>query len=124
MEKGIKFECEYDVKTVLPIDEVSMCRILGNALDNAIEAAQQLPPEREPRIDINMLYQDNRLTIRIANTSNPVDIENNMCKTTKLDKWIHGRGLRNIYQAVEDYGGNAVIKYENGMFVLRILFLM
>lgn len=71
-----------------------------------------------------MRYENERLTIRVANTSGPVAIVNNTCPTTKSDTMLHGYGLRNIQKAVTENGGNSVIRYEEGMFILSAIFLL
>ena len=116
--------CNYDAEVILPIDDVSLCLIFGNALDNAIEACRKLPESSERHIEINIRYKNDRLTIRISNTSEALRIENNSLVTTKRNSMIHGYGLRNVQKIVEENGGNSAIKFENGMFILSILFLL
>lgn len=123
-QSGIKVTCHYEVKSVLPVDEVRLCLILGNALDNAIEACKELPDDRDKLIEIDVQYQNSRLTIRIANTSNPVEIINNACATTKRNHMQHGYGLPNIQKAVAENGGNSVIRYDDGLFILSVMFLL
>jgi sensor histidine kinase regulating citrate/malate metabolism len=93
-------------------------------LDNAIEACRKLPGDHERVIDIQAKFKNARLTIRIANSSAPVQIVNNLSTSTKKDKLLHGFGLINIQKTVHDNGGNAVIQYEDGMFILSIIFLL
>jgi len=97
---------------------------LGNALDNAIEACRKLPEGEKRLIEIDVRYQNDRLTIRVANTSKPVEIINNACATTKSNTIIHGYGLPNIQKAVAENGGNSVIRCEGGMFILSVIFLL
>ena len=123
-QSGIKVTCRYEVKSVLPVDEVRLCLILGNALDNAIEVCKKLPDGRDKLIEIDVQCQNSRLTMRIANTSEPVEIINNTCATTKRNHVQHGYGLPNIQKAVAENGGNSVIRYDDGMFILSIIFLL
>ena len=116
-------QCYCHAAAALPIDELCLCLILGNALDNAIEACRALPEGAARQIDIDMQYRDDRLTIRIANTSAPVCIMDNRCETGKKDRLSHGYGLENIHRAVGANGGNAVVRYADGMFVLSVLIL-
>lgn len=121
---GIEVTCNFEAAPALPIDEVTLCLILGNALDNAIEACRKLPEGRNRLIEIDVRYQNDRLTIRVANTSEQVEIGNNACPTTKSDTMLHGYGLRNIQKAVAENGGNSVIRYKDGMFILSVIFLL
>lgn len=122
-KNAIKVLSNLSIEFPLPIDEISLCLIVGNALDNAIEACRYLPEDKR-LIDINMCYVNDRLTIRIANTSNHVEIKNNICQTTKKNTLLHGYGLKNIQKAVSDIGGNSVIRYIDGMFIIGIIFLL
>lgn len=123
-QSGIAVTCNFEAAPALPIDEVSLCLILGNALDNAIEACRKLPEGRNRLIEIDVRCQNDRLTIRVANTSGPVEIVGNTCVTTKSDTMLHGYGLKNIQKAVTENGGNSVIRYEDGMFILSVIFLL
>ena len=121
---GIEVTCNFEAASPLPIDEVSLCLILGNALDNAIEACRKLPECDKRLIEIDVRYQNDRLTIRVANASKPVEIINNACATTKRNTILHGYGLPNIQKAVAENGGNSVIRCEGGMFILSVIFLL
>jgi len=121
---GIKVLCNFEAEGLIPIDDDKLCLIFGNALDNAIEACRKLADDDERYIEIDVRYKNDRLTIRIANTSGPVNIVDNTCATTKSDPLLHGYGLENIKKTVGQNGGNSVIRYENGMFILSILFLL
>jgi len=121
---NIEVKSNFEAEAALPIDEVSLCLILGNALDNAIEACRKLTEGEKRLIEIDVRYQNERLTIRVANTSKPVEIVNNTCATTKSNSMLHGYGLPNIQKAVAENGGNSVIRYEGGMFILSVIFLL
>jgi|GEM_PF-3405579 len=123
-QNGIEVIFNFEVASAMPIDEVSLCLILGNALDNAIEACRKLPEGRKRLIEIDVRYQNDRLTIRVANTSEPAEIVNNACATTKSNSMLHGYGLQNIQKTVTENGGNSVIRYEDGMFILSVMFLL
>ena len=120
---GIRVDLGFHVLESLPIDEIALCMILGNALDNAIEACRKLDSGAEETIEVDIRYENHRLLIRIANPSLPVDIINNRCSTSKMNKHMHGYGLLNIQKAVSENGGNSVIRYDNGRFILSIVFL-
>jgi sensor histidine kinase regulating citrate/malate metabolism len=124
IKSRIMLNCIYEAETAIPIDDMSLCLIFGNALDNAIEACEKLPDDEEKRIDVYVAYINNRLVIQIANTSPPVGIADNHCDTTKEDKLMHGHGLNNIQKIIEQYEGNFVIQYDNGMFTMSIIFFL
>lgn len=91
-----------------------MVVIIGNILDNAIEANMKVDGDRYIKISIK--YINNML---IARFENPYvdcsDVEDRFV-TTKDDKLNHGYGLNNIRQAIELIGGDLKIEKENNIF--------
>lgn len=81
--------------------------ILGNLLDNALEAVVKLPPpKRIIRFCLN--YQNNYLLIGIRNAYNPAvsDIRSGKAYTTKVHKELHGIGLKRIKNTAAKYNGS------------------
>ena len=104
--------------TEIACDTVGLCRILGNALDNAIEACVR--SELEERCVCLMLSnQNDKLLICIENSSLPVDTEN--LTTSKQNKVVHGIGLQSIRRTVSQMGGNMSCSYNDGYFAMNIL---
>ena len=73
----------------LPIATEDIVIILGNVVDNALEAVQKLPMERR-RIAIDIKYDRNQLFISVANTfDGKVEKKKDCLLTTKKDKENH-----------------------------------
>ncbi|MFD4706952.1 GHKL domain-containing protein [Gottfriedia sp. NPDC058432] len=53
---------------------MDLAAVLGNFLDNAIEAVLRLPDKIEKRIDINLKFLEGKLLIKMRNTSKPFEI--------------------------------------------------
>lgn len=102
----------------LSCDTVALCRILGNALDNAIEACARVS-SGERCVCLMLSSTDDRLLICIENTSPPVDTE--ALTTTKENKAVHGIGLQSIRRTVSQMGGNISCTYNEGFFTMNIL---
>ncbi|GMQ64736.1 sensor histidine kinase [Vallitalea maricola] len=102
----------------LTIDTVDICIILGNLIDNAIEATIKVDENnRYIKLDINNV--NNYLVIDCVNST--VGSENISLDTTKADKEIHGIGLKNINQIVEKYYGNMEIMCIKDYFSVNIM---
>ena len=100
---------------VAPIDLVI---IIGNLLDNAIEACVKLPAgERE--IYAQLLLEDT-LFLSFRNTSLPVEIINGYIATTKKPPDLHGFGLQNVKTALKKYDSFYDMAYEDGYFAFTI----
>jgi sensor histidine kinase regulating citrate/malate metabolism len=108
---GVKLECNITVPNGMPIDPIDLCIILGNALDNAVEACVKLGGETS--IIFEMFLTGNRLMMKITNPSTPVNIEDNKCETTKGNTAKHGYGLSNMEKTIKKYNGNMYINYDS-----------
>ena len=98
------------------IRSADLVAILGNLIDNALEAAVNA--------EDNLRFIN--LTIRRINDMLIVKVENG-CKnapkqaggkflTTKDDQSFHGWGLKSVQSAAERYDGTVVTEYENNIF--------
>ncbi len=114
---GISFVTKVQVNNIL-FDTVGVCRILGNALDNAIEACERLSSGGKS-VFLMMSQFENKLIIELNNTSPQVDTDNLI--TSKQNKAIHGIGLKSIRQTVEKLNGHLNYSYSDGYFTLKIV---
>lgn len=115
--RNISFMSKIKVNSI-DFETISVCRILGNALDNAIEACERIDID-EKCVCFAMHQLDNKLIIEIENTSPPVDVNNLI--TSKKNKEAHGIGMQSIRQTVESMNGYVSCNYENGYFSIKIV---
>lgn len=115
--KAINFMTKIKVINI-EFDSVKLCRILGNALDNAIEACE-LVNSNDKSICLVMNQDRNKMIIEINNPSPNVDVHN--LTTTKKNAAIHGIGLKSIKQTVTAMNGTMSCIYENGFFSMKIM---
>ncbi len=88
------------------IRSADLCAILGNLLDNALEAAGQVtePEKRLVKLTIRRINQ--MLVIKVENRFAASLIqENGELKTTKTEGGLHGWGLKSARTAAEKYDG-------------------
>lgn len=105
----------------LRVDEFEFIVVLGNILDNAIEATCKLK-ENERHIKILISYNERKtLTISVINSYNGEKsfLSN---KTTKFDKDNHGIGLKNIKEIMDKNNGFFGIHHDNKTFEIKIMF--
>lgn len=121
-EKGIEFRVKMDVPYDMPFDDSDLCVILGNALDNAIEANEDKNIEK-PYIDLKMRYREGNLVIIIENSFDGKYIKNKegTFVTTKRDKNNHGIGLGSIQNSIQKYNGQLNIETEETVFKISII---
>lgn len=114
---NIEFITKIKVNSV-DFDAIGICRILGNVLDNAVEACVRTEVV-EKYVCIAMYQLDNKLIIEIENTSLPVDVNNLI--TSKKNKSAHGIGMQSIKQTVASMNGFFTYNYNNGYFSIKIV---
>lgn len=119
--KNISFKTKISIDNIY-INQMAMFILLGNALDNAIEACDKLDENSKKFICIDMRSDKDYLIIQIQNSTNIKDISiENKFISTKKDKINHGYGLNSIESIVKSYDGIMKIKIENDMFMLDIV---
>lgn len=120
-EKQIRTECSVSVPNDMDVSASVLCGILGNALDNAIEAAGLLEPEHR-RLSVYMKVDKKNLFIEIRNMYNgKLIVENGRIFSGKPDPQNHGQGLRIIRELAGQAGGTVETYWDEREFVLRII---
>lgn len=104
-QENIRFTININVPESIPAENVDLCVIISNLLENAMEACKQLP-EEERWIHLGLIYKMSRLSIAVDNS---------------FDGWIHmaedsflsrkrkntaGVGLISVKVASEKYQGS------------------
>lgn len=62
---GIALHVKVDIPRVMPIDDLTLCVIIGNLLENAFEACRKVPDS--PAISISMKWNEDHLLILVEN---------------------------------------------------------
>lgn len=100
------------------MEDVDICSVLSNILDNAIEAAQK---QEEGYIDLLIAEKEQGYSIRCENSflETPVMHKNNY-RTTKVDSANHGLGIGIIRSIAAKYGGVAKIYHSADIFTVEV----
>lgn len=115
-EKEIKVKAEAKIPVSLTVSELDLCIIIGNLLDNAIEACMELPVE-ERLIRIYMEMKGNYLYLALTNTAGGG--KKHSFQTTKGEG--HGLGLSRVDRIVKKCGGYVTRASEAGAFSTEVL---
>lgn len=115
---GIEFICRVNIVSEIKADEMELCRILCNGLDNAIEACERLKNVKK-HILLSISEDKDNLLISISNTSDVVDTEN--LSSTKKKTGMHGIGVNSIKSSVERLKGVVKFSYKEGVFKLNVV---
>ena len=121
-ESGIRFILRIFIPEKLPIDRCDLGIVLGNALDNAIEAAGTCP-EEDRRIEIHMGVKKEALILIVKNpyAHTLKHSEAGELLSTKKDSQRHGYGLKSIKRTAERYFGEVLIDGKNRIFTLTVI---
>lgn len=118
-EKGVEIGLELNVSSEIKLSNIEVCTLLGNLLDNSIEACEKV--EKNKFITLKILGQEDKLIIRIKNSTNGnLREENGRFRTTKVGG-MHGIGLSQIDSVVEKYEGYIKRTHENNIFDTSIM---
>ena len=120
-KNNIEVNCTAKVPADLKISDVHLCAIVGNLLDNAIEACEKIPQGTVPRFI--------RIYIGLFKSQLYISVSNATCEkhrrrlselvTSKLGE--HGFGLRRIDKLAEKYDGYVNRKNEPGIFATEVM---
>lgn len=118
---GIKLKLNAIIPEKLMIDDFDITVLLGNLLDNAVEACGKLE-ERMRNISLTLRLSRNQLFILVENPFvGKIKWHNGMPSTEKMDKSSHGLGLQNVKRVVDKHDGVLEIKNEDGVFKVKIM---
>ncbi len=115
---NIKLNVKANVPDKLPMSDVELCSMLGNILDNAVEACGTLPEEKRfMRVYIGKLK--GQLYLSVQNSASKVRKSKNTYLSTKEGE--HGYGLFRIDRVAKKYGGYVNRQNEEGVFATEIM---
>ena len=107
-DADVSIELDVLVPTELFVTAADLYVLLGNTLDNAIEACAELPKEQR-RVSLKLKKHNSILYYEI---SNPYDEKH----LYRVRGNYHGFGLKNVAKCVEKYRGKLDVSKANGMF--------
>lgn len=117
----------YDINVIVPpalsIDDLDLCTLFGNLMDNAVEACSRITdPAARRYIDISASVKKGYLFVIISNTFNgEVRLENNIYQTVKTGERYSGIGLSNVRRVVERYSGDISIRHKDNVFTVSAM---
>lgn len=122
-ERGIVVSCVADGSQLNFINAIDLYSILGNAMDNAIEAVEKLQKKEMRQIDVLIYRQQQFVAINVINpTEGSLVYDKELPVTTKKEnKGYHGYGLKSMRYVLKKYDGFLSIAEEDGCFSLMML---
>ncbi len=119
-QDGISFLAQIDLPEVLPVDEMDVCLVLSNLLENALEASMRMP-EGQRHIKVqSYMHAGHLLLILVENPfSGQIKEKNGAFRSSKRKG--NGVGIQSIRRIAEKNGGDSSFQYEDGIFSARVM---
>ena len=113
--RGLQGTFRISLPKILLVADMDLCALLGNALDNAMEAAEK---GQDKTIAVHCRADKGLLMLRVENAL--AGDEKPDLSTTKADKAAHGFGLMGMREIAKRYGGSLEATAANGRFELVV----
>ena len=118
---NVRLNVKANVPENLPLSDVELCSVLGNMLDNAVEACASLP-EQERFIRVYIGRLKGQFYLSVQNAAGEVRKEKGgFYLSTKEDAGRHGYGLFRIDRIAKKYGGYVNRQNEVGIFATEVM---
>lgn len=115
----IPVTCKAQVPERLKVSDLDLCVVLGNLIDNAVDANLTLEPEKRfLRIYIGIFKQQLYINVTNAASDNLKKQEFTLLSTKTGN---HGHGIRRMNAVIELYDGWCSRQFEPGVFATEIL---
>jgi sensor histidine kinase regulating citrate/malate metabolism len=118
-DRNIEIDFCIKLSSNINIDELELGIILGNTLDNAIEAVEKISTSNSKQIEFKLITTTDRISISVKN---PVefDVDTENLITSKQNKEIHGYGIKSIQAIANKYDGIVLFSCKNKVFSANI----
>lgn len=118
----IEFRVDLNIPSQLPFQNGDLCVVLGNVLDNALEANLRSKIEK-PYIELLMRYDGDNLIMIVENSfdGNVLKDKGGNYITRKIDNENHGLGIGSIKKILDKYYGYYEVTMEKNVYRLEII---
>ena len=119
-ERQIRIKAEVRIPVLLTTPELDLCTIIGNLLDNAMEACLEIPEEKERFIRVYIDIVKKQLYISVTNSMKGRAVRAGEGFLSRK-QGSHGFGLFRIDSIVAKYHGYLNRQSENGVFATEVM---
>ena len=123
-EANIPVKCQVSLDGSTGVGPADMTVLLGNCLENALEALRQIP-EGQRRLSIEIIPVNSMIVLRIQNTCGQTHLSEKPASwedfASSKEAGHQGVGLRSITAIAEKYDGSAQFQCKDGVFTARVI---
>lgn len=120
-QKSIEIILDCTNISKIKIAPTDLAIILGNALDNAIEACSELQADVKRIIEVFITLKNNKVYISIKNPVHKHIDTDNLLTSKTIDTDQHGFGIISIKQIADKYHGEAFLSCESNIFTIMVI---
>ena len=118
--EGIPFSAQIDLPQTLPVDELDMCLVLSNLLENALEASLRTVPVRRWMKVKAYVHAERLLLMQVENAcGGEIKETNGVFRSSKRKG--NGIGIQSVRHIAEKNGGASTFAYQDGVFCAKIM---
>ena len=117
-QKKIAVNCKARLPENLPVEDVDLCVILGNLLDNALEACEQIP-QNARFLRVYLAINGRQFYLSIQNSAKE-ELNFNERNYITQKRGSHGFGMKRVSAVVEKYEGFLNLANEPGIFAAEV----
>ena len=118
--EGIPFSAQIDLPQTLPVDEIDMCLVLSNLLENALEASLRTVPVRRWMKVNAYVHAERLLLMQVENACDGEIKETNGVFRSSKRKG-NGIGIQSVRHIAEKNGGASTFACQDGVFCAKIM---
>jgi sensor histidine kinase regulating citrate/malate metabolism len=119
--KNISINAKATVPEQLKVSEIDLCVIIGNLLDNAMEACLKQANETDRFIRVYFGKLKEQLYISVSNSVGGEIKKSGKAYISTKDSATHGFGLMRVDRIAEKYSGYVNRQHEEGVFATEIM---
>lgn len=124
MKKGdIAFEYEISVPSDTGISDLDLCKLFGNLLENAVEAAEKISAAEKRFVRVTCRIRQKKILIEVINSCER-DRENSTFPLKSTKHREMGMGTGSVAEIAEKYGGYADFQSNQGVFTTNVFLAM
>ena len=119
-KQGCNIQTEISLPDIIHIEDDDLVVVIGNLLDNAMEAVRELKENKY--IQVKIKYDRECLVVKIVNSfDGKIMIKRGKIQTRKENREFHGIGLQSVKNVVDKYQGDLQYEYKDNRFSVVVL---
>ncbi|MDQ0232883.1 sensor histidine kinase [Metabacillus malikii] len=114
---GVRLDVKSFLSENISLDTDILAIVLGNLIDNSLNAVLRLSNSEEKKISLLIKQFDNNLLIEISNPFDTAELE------TRKNRRCEGIGIKNVKKVIEEHGGIYNQWIQDNQYIVSILLL-